>query len=696
MVNLNCHFTLISSTWLIIILSVWSESKAQTLSQPDSSSTREVISADQLENDNRVIYISDRWKFQPGDNPEWASPAYDDSDWSRVSTYLTELDLAFIEWDGIGWFRMHVTIDSLLAGKPLALLVEKHSGASEVFIDGRKILEFGEFSEIPDNVVPNSNKNPRVITFPEGDKHEIAVRYTDPNYAENIDKLGSSGFRFLLGDWEYHSASTLTFIRNWTQRFMFFLGIMVGFGVIHILLYLYYPKENRNLYFSLFAFFLALLVYSHYKIELSGTVDQTIFLTRVIFSTEVITLVFATIFTHSIYKQNLSVYILYFFAAGLIISLVVWLYPLNTLWLREIFVILAVFEILRVLMLLFKRKKTGAYILGTGVLFFVCGLLYTVAVNLEWMEGNASSGSMAGASFLIMSMSVYLSREFSLTQKRLEHKIIETRELSRRSLKQEKISKQREIEKRLLEAENERKTKELEEARALQLSMLPKKLPSVSPYDIAVYMETANEVGGDYYDYSISNDGSLTLTVGDATGHGLKAGIMVAAAKSYFHTLVNEGDPLTMLSRMSSGIRNLDIKMMYMSLLLVTCKNGNADITAAGMPPVLHFQKRKQNVDEIILKGLPLGTKVDYPYQTRRVELLPGDCLMLMSDGLMELFNDKREMLGMDKIKRELEDAATDQAGDIINRFVQLIDKWSGKKKNEDDVTIMVIKVQDQ
>lgn len=695
MVNLNCHFTLVCSTWFIIILSVWSDSKSQILTQPDSSYTKEIISADQLESNDRLIYISDRWKFQAGDNTEWASPAYVDSGWSRVSTYLTELDLAFTDWNGIGWFRLHVTVDSLLAGKPLALLVEKHSGASEVYIDGRKVLEFGDFSEIPVNVVPSSNKNPRVITFPEGEEHVIAVRYTDPNYAENIEKLGSSGFRFLLGDWEYHSASTMTFIRNWTQRFMFFLGIMVGFGVIHILLYLYYPKENRNLYFSLFAFFLALLVYSHYKIELSGTADQTIFLTRVIFSTEVITLVFATIFTHSIYKQTLSVYIFYFFTAGLIISLVVWLYPLNTLWLREIFVILAVFEILRVLILLFKRKKTGAYILGTGVLFFVCGLLYTIAVNLEWTEGNASSGSMAGASFLIMSMSVYLSREFSLTQKRLEHKIIETRELSRRSLKQEKISKQREIEKRLLEAENERKTKELEEARALQLSMLPKKLPALSPYDIAVYMETANEVGGDYYDYSISNDGSLTLTVGDATGHGLKAGIMVAAAKSYFHTLVNEGDPLTMLSRMSSGIRNLDIKMMYMSLLLVTCKNGSADITAAGMPPVLHFQKREQYVDEIILKGLPLGTKVDYPYQTRRVELLPGDCLLLMSDGLMELFNDKREMLGMDKIKRELQDAAADQARDIINRFVQLIDKWSGKKKNEDDVTIMVIKVQD-
>ena len=78
---------------------------------------------------------------------------------------------------------------------------------------------------------------------------------------------------------------------------------------------------------------------------------------------------------------------------------------------------------------------------------------------------------------------------------------------------------------------NDRRAQELEEARHLQLSMLPKKLPNLPHLDIAAYMKTASEVGGDYYDFHLGEDGTLTIAVGDATGHGLKAGTMVSVVK---------------------------------------------------------------------------------------------------------------------------------------------------------------------
>ena len=74
----------------------------------------------------------------------------------------------------------------------------------------------------------------------------------------------------------------------------------------------------------------------------------------------------------------------------------------------------------------------------------------------------------------------------------------------------------------------------MEEARELQLSMLPKKVPDVPNLDIAVYMKTATEVGGDYYDFSTKEDGSLNIAIGDATGHGMKAGTLVTMMKSLF------------------------------------------------------------------------------------------------------------------------------------------------------------------
>jgi len=92
-------------------------------------------------------------------------------------------------------------------------------------------------------------------------------------------------------------------------------------------------------------------------------------------------------------------------------------------------------------------------------------------------------------------------------------------------------SKQAEAQNKIIQAENERKTKELDEARQLQLSMLPKELPNLPNLDIAVYMQTATEVGGDYYDFQVGLDGTLTTIIGDATGHGMKAGTVVTITK---------------------------------------------------------------------------------------------------------------------------------------------------------------------
>jgi HAMP domain-containing protein len=99
---------------------------------------------------------------------------------------------------------------------------------------------------------------------------------------------------------------------------------------------------------------------------------------------------------------------------------------------------------------------------------------------------------------------------------------------------QERTRKEQELQQRMLEMEYSRKSVELEEARRFQLSMLPKDLPAHGAFDVAVSTETATEVGGDYYDFHLSPKGALTIAVGDATGHGAKAGTMITVAKTLF------------------------------------------------------------------------------------------------------------------------------------------------------------------
>lgn len=653
----------------------------------------ELITPELLMNGEKVIYIRDQWRFMPGDDLRWSDPEFDDSDWDFISTNLTQAELAFIEWDGIGWFRKQLEVDPELRGKPMALLVDRHLGASEVYVNGEKIFELGRFSDNPDQVVSYSPAEPLAIVFSETDKHVIAVRFINPNMTETGRLTGNNGFRFLLGDWQKHQADSYHFLSVWTGSNMFYLGILLAFSLIHFLLFVFYPVERKNLYFSLFAGGLVVLSYLFYRIELASFTFDTLHMIRYMIVAETLVIVFAARFTHSLDTEHSPFLVNGMFAAGIGIAALVGFYTVDLLFLRDLVILVYLVEILRCLFLMVYKKRSGIWVLGGGVLLFIIGLVVAIMINFGLIEGSVSTVNMASSSALIFSMSIFLSREFATTQRNLESKIVEISELSDRAIEQERISKEREIERRLLEAENERKSAELEEARALQLSMLPKKMPSTQGLDIAVYMQTATEVGGDYYDYSIEQDGTLVLALGDATGHGMKAGIMVAAAKSYFHTLVHETDILSMLRRISYGLRNLNMHLMYMGLILAENKGGELTIAIAGMPPVLHFSRREGRVNSIRLKGLPLGGKASFPYQKETVKMNRGDVVLLMSDGLMELFNLNREMLGEERIMNVLENSNGYSASDIINDLKQLAESWSGGSTPHDDITIMVLKV---
>jgi PAS domain S-box-containing protein len=244
----------------------------------------------------------------------------------------------------------------------------------------------------------------------------------------------------------------------------------------------------------------------------------------------------------------------------------------------------------------------------------------------------------------------------------------------------------------ILEIDNERKTKELEEARALQMSMLPQVPPGVDNLDVAMYMKTSAEVGGDYYDYKLEADGTITIIVGDATGHGLKAGIIVATVKSYFQTLASQCTVSELLQRISEGIQNLQIRGMYMGVTVIKIKDRNVSIASSGMPPLFLYKMTTGEVERIMLKGLFLGSALDFPYQYTSLVFTAGDALLVMSDGLPELFNDGKKMLDYDRIEDCYRKVASLPAQQIVNELVQLGDQWAPEKDNEDDITLVAIK----
>ncbi len=245
---------------------------------------------------------------------------------------------------------------------------------------------------------------------------------------------------------------------------------------------------------------------------------------------------------------------------------------------------------------------------------------------------------------------------------------------------------------RAVQAENERQSHELEEARRLQLSMLPKRLPEVPNLDIAVYMETATEVGGDFYDFRLAPDGQLTVAIGDATGHGLKAGTMVSVFKGLFTAYGANGKAGDFFEICTQTIRQMHLGNLYMALTLAKIKDSQVSISCAGMPPFYLFRQATGKVEEIILKGMPLGAFADYPYQQTEKTLEEGDALLLLSDGMAETFNDENEIFDYPRVKTAFEKIGHLEVEEIIRRLQGIVKEWRKSRDLYDDVTFVVLK----
>jgi serine phosphatase RsbU (regulator of sigma subunit) len=292
-----------------------------------------------------------------------------------------------------------------------------------------------------------------------------------------------------------------------------------------------------------------------------------------------------------------------------------------------------------------------------------------------------------------ISMSIYLSQRFAWINTDLERQLVQVKELSQKALEQERHAREEEIARRLLEADNSRKTQELEEARQLQLSMLPKTLPTLPHLDIAVYMKPATEVGGNYYDFAVGPDDTLTIAFGDATGHGAKAGTMVTIAKSLFHEFSNIPEIIDVFEKYTSSIKRLNLGALYMAMMLLKIKDHSMVVSSAGMPSPLIYRAATGEVENLDLRGMPLGSFLQFPYQQKMISLFDGDTIVLMSDGFLERFNDRMETMEDSRVKEIVKEVGDKSPQEIIDHLSKEGEVWANGRPQDDDVTFVVIQV---
>ncbi len=669
---------------------------------------------------SNALDISKNWKFQLGDSLQWVLPTYNDENWQIRGTMIYQDSIPASENTGLYCFRLKILTDSSLFNKSLGLIITQY-GASEIYLDGKLVHKFGKVGNTLNQEKDyNPAKVPIGLYFDSSKVHILAIRYSYQHLLNIYKKYGeiasAAGMRISIGLLNESILAQNNSVLESTALNLSLFGIVVSLALLHLFLYFFYKTRITNLYYSIFSFFLALNFLFGFLMGNTSNPNTIVIIRIISIVTMVFIFLFFLAFIYSIKKQKLPKKFKLFVLYGILITLIpVFVNIISPKILNiaiYIFAIITLLGSVGILINVIIKRVEGSWIIGFGGITFTLALLFNFSVEIFHLSNVIPDETMTlimylGIASLPIFMSIYLARDFAGTNKNLSQKLVEVNELLQKTIEQEKreteVAIEREKEKaRLretelqtiaLEAENDRKAKELEEARKIQLSMLPKKLPNLPQLDIAVYMETASEVGGDYYDFHLSDDGTLTAILGDATGHGVKAGVMVTAIKSMFISNHLQDDIPLMFHHFSKSINELNLEYMYMCLAVLKINGYKMRLSSAGIPPFLIYRKSQNSIEYITMKGMPLGTKTSYPYAESEIMLTPGDAILVMSDGYPELFNASNEMFGYNKIIDVFRETVNSTPEGIIDSLKKSIDNWKGNTPTRDDITFVVIKV---
>ena len=244
---------------------------------------------------------------------------------------------------------------------------------------------------------------------------------------------------------------------------------------------------------------------------------------------------------------------------------------------------------------------------------------------------------------------------------------------------------------RLRQLEEDRKNKELQAARDLQISLLPKSTPKRNDLDIATFIRSSTEVGGDYYDFMSQENGNIYSICGDATGHGVTSGMMVSITKAGLNG-IEAIAPNVILQKLNKVVKKVDLGTLRMSLNIVEISQNELNMSSAAMPPIYLYKSGANTVEELMQSGLPLGGLKNESFEQIKRNFESGDVLIQLSDGFPEAPNSKGEMYDYERLRALIQTSCHLTAKEIINVLMQSVDQWLEGKHNPDDITLIVTK----
>jgi sigma-B regulation protein RsbU (phosphoserine phosphatase) len=235
---------------------------------------------------------------------------------------------------------------------------------------------------------------------------------------------------------------------------------------------------------------------------------------------------------------------------------------------------------------------------------------------------------------------------------------------------------------------------ELALARDLQASLIPKQTPQTVEYETAAYNHIANTVGGDIYDFLPLPDGRLAALFGDASGHGMAAGLVMAVAHAAFRTQMDvDASPAAIVSSLNRILcRTGGSRSFFSACYVLLSPDGSFSATVAGHPQILKVDENGKVTEHIGRGAYPLGVKAGLEWETTTSFLGRGERLILHSDGLTESRNRAGVEFGDGYVESIAGWHPESSAANLVDTLVSEWQQFTGGLPAEDDVSIAVIR----
>ena len=383
-----------------------------------------------------LIEFPAAYRFHSGDSIHWAVPAFNDSAWSQIP--MNEFPLE--QWQGSGWFRIELKVDSTLWERPMALMLSLR-GAMQVYLDGTLLHTVGKVGDSRENEQAVVYESPRFhpIVFRTHEKtnrqstHLLVLRYSS-FFLKQPAWSGEQPTIFFRIEPLQSAVQTLEKdLRNRTTHQMLISGISITFAILHLALFLFYRRPQANLYFGLIALGFALNVFFDVQRHFSTTPDSVLWSLRLNYTGSLIIVLAMIRLTHSLYYQKPQLQFYGIAILGTILIAATWFRPLTPSIYGQLLVVLSVAEISRTILVSWLRKRAmllqGFWIIGLGLGLTILFVIYKKMGDFGFLQSLSFEKDIPldryGILCLLASISIFLAYNFARLNKNLVIKSLE-------------------------------------------------------------------------------------------------------------------------------------------------------------------------------------------------------------------------------------------------------------------------------